>query len=136
LKLSSEKPNDGREFALCSAGLHNTSVFEIFYEIEESDLVLDGKTRNAIASNSILEPLIIQAGTTTYFRFASIENVALGPIGEGRMMLRVKYGKKASRLTRTIKVTAEPIVGLMHDPGTGKLIGIMSSLRYREIRYT
>jgi hypothetical protein len=98
--------------------------------------VLDGKTRNAILAKTILEPLIVQAGTTTYFRFASIPNVSLGPIGGGRVTLKAKYGKKANRLTRTMKVIAEPIIGLMHDPSTGKPIGIMSSLIYKEIRYT
>jgi hypothetical protein len=128
-------PSDGKLFAICSLGLHNTSTFDIYYEIEDANLVLDGRATTSTATSApISEPLIIQAGAISYFRFASIPNVTIGSMG-GMMKLKAKYGKKSNQLNRSVRIVAEPVIGLALDPQTDKPIGTVSTLSYREVVY-
>jgi hypothetical protein len=117
--------------ANCACEIENKSLFDIYYQLEEADLALAGKTNiSGIVDNAIM---IVQSTSSNSISFATIRGLKPEAMS-GRMKLKLKYGKKKEHLNHRFEIIAEPqiSVGLNEE---GDVVATRATLRLIDVKY-
>jgi hypothetical protein len=117
--------------AQCELKLLNKSVFNLYYKIDEAELILAGK--GAIHRTIETAIMIIQAQSDTVISFATIDGIKAEPM-DGRMILKLKYGKTKDILDHEFKLVAEPRIAVILNE-KGEFLGSASNYAIKEVSY-
>jgi hypothetical protein len=117
--------------ANCTIELQNKSLFVLYYQLEEADLSLSGRT-NPCPPVMQSETMLIQVGSSTRIQFKTIPGLKPEPM-TGMLKLKLKYGKKKESLNNRFELVAEPQIAIVaNEKGP---VGVLSTFAIKEMKY-
>jgi len=116
--------------ANCSMELQNKSMRDVFYQLEEAELSLNGRTA---AGNTIDRSiLMIQAQSSVRISFATIRDIKAEPM-TGRLKLKIRYGGDKDALSYQFELEAEPQVSpALNDKG--EPLAVMATFAIKDMK--
>jgi len=115
--------------ANCSIELQNKSLFVLYYQLEDADCSLSGRTNPGTMQS---ETMLIQVGSSTRIQFRTIPGLKPEPM-TGMLKLKLKYGKKKESLNNSFELVAEPQIAMIASEKG--ISGVFSTVAIKEMKY-